>query len=116
MVFGMAIAATLILLGATHPLSVFGPVIFVGLGNGITLPSANAAIVSVRPQLAGAASGLGGFLQIGGGAVLSMMAGVVLGPDTGALPLILLMLASGVLSIVSTLAGMAVARRQEERG
>ncbi len=58
--------------------------IFVGLGNGITLPSANAAmIVSVRPQLAGAASGLGGFLQIGGGAVLSMLAGVVLGPIPG---------------------------------
>lgn len=110
MVFGMAIAATLILLGATHPLSVFGPVVFVGLGNGITLPSANAAIVSVRPQLAGAASGLGGFLQIGGGAVLSMLAGIVLGPDTGALPLILLMLASGMLSIGSTAAGMAVAR------
>ncbi len=116
MVFGMALAAMLILLGVTHPLSVFGPVVFIGLGNGITLPSANAAIVSVRPQLAGAASGLGGFLQIGGGAVLSMLAGIVLGPDTGALPLILLMLASGTLSILSTLAGMVVSRRQAKQG
>jgi DHA1 family bicyclomycin/chloramphenicol resistance-like MFS transporter len=77
----------------------------------VTLPSANAAIVSVRPQLAGAASGLGGALQIGGGAVLSILAGVVLGPQTGPMPLILLMLGSGILSVVATLAGKAAARR-----
>lgn len=112
LVSGMALSALLILMGVTHPLSVFGPVVFVGLGNGITLPSANAAIVSVRPQLAGAASGLGGFLQIGGGAVLSMLAGIVLGPGTGPLPLVLLMLASGILSVASTLGGAMVSRRQ----
>lgn len=115
LVFGMTLAATLIMLGATHPLSVFGPVVFVGLGNGITLPSANAAIVNVRAQLAGAASGLGGFLQIGGGAVLSMLAGIVLGPGTGPLPLILLMLGSGILSILATLGGIAVARTKQAR-
>jgi MFS transporter, DHA1 family, multidrug resistance protein len=42
-----------------------------GLGNGMTLPSANAGVVSVRPHLAGSASGLGGALQIGGGAGLA---------------------------------------------
>jgi MFS transporter, DHA1 family, multidrug resistance protein len=105
---GMGISALLILAGFTHPLTVFAPVVTVGLGNGITLPSANAGIVSVRPQLSGAASGLGGFLQIGGGAMLSILAGMVLGPDTGPMPLVLLMLVSAILSGVSTLAGMAV--------
>jgi DHA1 family bicyclomycin/chloramphenicol resistance-like MFS transporter len=105
---GMGISALLILAGFTHPLTVFAPVVTVGLGNGITLPSANAGIVSVRPQLSGAASGLGGFLQIGGGAILSMLAGMVLGPETGPMPLVLLMLVSAILSGVSTLLGMAV--------
>ena len=35
------------------------------------LPSANAGVVSVRPHLAGSASGLGGAMMIGGGALLS---------------------------------------------
>lgn len=110
---GMIIALALIFLGATHPLSVFGPVVFVGLGNGIALPSANAGIVGVRPQLAGAASGLGGFLQIGGGAAISMLAGHVLGPGTGPLPLILLMAACAALSILSTIGVIAVSHKPE---
>lgn len=100
---GMLVSASLLLAGFTHPLAVFAPVVFVGLGNGITLPSANAGIVSVRPELAGAASGLGGFLQIGGGAMLSLAAGLVLNPTSGPLPLILLMLASASLSVLATL-------------
>ncbi len=66
--------------GVYHPLlSLFGPVFFTGVGNGLTLPSANAGIVSVKPHLAGSASGLGGALQIGGGAALSVLAGALLG-------------------------------------
>jgi hypothetical protein len=33
---------------------------FMGVGNGVSLPNANAGILSVRPELAGTASGLGG--------------------------------------------------------
>jgi hypothetical protein len=70
------------------PLPFFGLMISVGLGNGILLPNANAGMLSVRPQLAGSASGLGGAIMIGGGAALSALAGVVLtlgrgGPAAG---------------------------------
>jgi DHA1 family bicyclomycin/chloramphenicol resistance-like MFS transporter len=95
-----------------HPLAVFAPVTFVGLGNGLALPSANAGIVSVRPKLAGAASGLGGFLQVGGGAAMSALAGLVLTPQSGPLPLILLMLLCATLSVVATL----LVIRASERG
>ena len=78
----------------------FGLVIFLGLGNGISLPSANAGMLSVRPHLAGTASGLGGAFMIGGGAALSAWAGALLGPQSGPLPLVLLMLASSVASVV----------------
>ena len=43
----------------THPVGFFAFVTFVGLGNGIALPNANAGMLSVRPRLAGTASGLG---------------------------------------------------------
>ena len=106
---GMLISMGLILSGFDHRLSFFGPVVFIGLGNGITLPSSIAGIVSVRPEIAGSASGLGGFFQIGGGALLSVLGGAVLGPQTGPMPLILLMLASSFASILAALYVMRVA-------
>jgi DHA1 family bicyclomycin/chloramphenicol resistance-like MFS transporter len=75
----------------------------VGLGNGLVLPSANAGMVSVRPELAGSASGIGGALQIGSGALLAALAGAVLSPATGAWPLLAIMLASALLGVLSTL-------------
>ena len=56
---------------------------FVGLGNGMVLSNAIAGSMSVRPRLAGTASGLGGALMIGGGAALSAIATAVTGGDSG---------------------------------
>jgi DHA1 family bicyclomycin/chloramphenicol resistance-like MFS transporter len=65
----------------------FGFVTFVGLGNGMTIPNASAGMLSVRPHLAGTASGLGSAIMIGAGAAMSVFAGVVLGLGTTSLPL-----------------------------
>jgi MFS transporter, DHA1 family, multidrug resistance protein len=100
---GMALALVLFLVGVWHPLSFFGPMLFVGLGNGVTLPSANAGIVSVRPHLAGSASGLGGAMMIGGGAALSALAGAILSVETGPYPLVIVMLVSCIFSVFATL-------------
>ncbi|MEM7463342.1 MAG: multidrug effflux MFS transporter [Pseudomonadota bacterium] len=107
---GMLISLALVASGLDHRLSFFGPVVFIGLGNGITLPSSIAGIVSVRPEIAGSASGLGGFFQIGGGALLSVLGGAVLGTETGPMPLILLMLASSFASVLATAYVMHIAR------
>lgn len=107
---GMIVSLALFGLGFVHPLSLFGPAAMVGLGNGITLPSANAGIVSVRPRLAGSASGLGGSMQIGGGAALAVVAGALLSPDSGAMPLLWVMALSAVAAICATLYGMWVDR------
>ncbi|MDO9708673.1 multidrug effflux MFS transporter [Paracraurococcus lichenis] len=56
-------------------LSFFLPMAVVALGNGMTQPSAIAAAVSVRPMLAGTASGLIGALQMGAGALATVLAG-----------------------------------------
>jgi len=101
-------------LGYTHPLALFGPVALMGLGNGMTLPSANAGVVSVRPHLAGSASGLGGALQIGGGAGLATLAGALLTRESGADPLLWVMAISAALSVVTTLYVMHVARKLGE--
>jgi DHA1 family bicyclomycin/chloramphenicol resistance-like MFS transporter len=72
----------------------FGFMTLVGLGNGMTIPNATAGMLSIKPQLAGTASGLGSAIMIGGGAALSAIAGVQLQGATSDLPLIELMIVS----------------------
>ena len=108
---GLAVLALLTLARLSGPTVFFGLTIFMGLGNGICLPNANAGILSVRPELAGTASGLGGAILIGGGAALAALAGVLLGPGSSEMPLILLMLASSAASVVAILFVMHRARQ-----
>ncbi|MDK3018114.1 multidrug effflux MFS transporter [Pseudodonghicola flavimaris] len=81
--------------------SFFGLMVIVGLGNGLALPSATAGALSVRPHLAATASGLNGAVMQGGGAGLSALAGALLTPDTGAWPLLFMMLASSILGVAA---------------
>jgi len=100
---GPALAMVLFGLGALHPLAFFGTMMLVGLGNGMVLPNATAGMLSVRPHLAGTASGLGGAIMIGGGAGLSALAGALLTPETGPWPLLAIMLTTSVMGIFATL-------------
>lgn len=89
------------LIGRSTPLSFFGLMTLVGVGNGLSIPNATAGALSVRPHLAASAAGLSGSIMLGGGAALSALAGTLLTPETGALPLLLLMLATSALSVIS---------------
>ncbi|MHB0951903.1 MAG: multidrug effflux MFS transporter [Allorhizobium sp.] len=102
-VVGTLIPLALISFGYNTALAFFGPLVIMGLGNGLTLPSANAGMVSVKPHLAGSASGLGGAITMGGGAALSVLASSLLTVETGAYPLLAVMLVSGILAIASVL-------------
>ncbi|MGB0505326.1 MAG: multidrug effflux MFS transporter [Pikeienuella sp.] len=82
----------------------FGSVITVGIGNGLTNPSGNAGALSVRPDMAGAAAGLSGSMMVAGGAVMSTLAGLVVTETGGAIPLLLLMLFTTIISLISALA------------
>ncbi len=114
--FGVVLMLGLFLAGFVHPLAFFGSIGFVGLGNGMTLPNANAGIVSVRPHLAGSASGLGGAVMLGGGAGLSAVAGALLSEKTGAYPLIFMMLGSSLIAVLASLYVISVARKAGELG
>ena len=90
---GLVTGLVLFWAGVVHVGSLFGATVFVGLGNGLTMPSSNAGVMSVLPRLAGSASGLAGALTIGGGAVLTSITGAVVTEATGATALLGLMLA-----------------------
>ncbi|MEC7762274.1 MAG: multidrug effflux MFS transporter [Pseudomonadota bacterium] len=111
--FGLSVVMFLLLTDLATPWIFFGLMTFVGLGNGFALPNANSGILSVRPELAGSASGLGGAMMIGGGAAISAFVGTRLSVESGPDPLIWLMLASTVMAILSIL---LVIRREKRLG
>ncbi len=98
---GLLASLLFFLAGAKTALVFFGFTTFVGLGNGMVLPNATSGMLSVRPHLAGTASGLGGAIMIGGGAALSALAGALLTGENGAFPLIYIMLITSVLAVAS---------------
>ena len=96
---GMTLSVILSYGGYSSVESFFGFMVFVGLGNGLCLPNATAGMLSVRPHLAGVASGLGGSISIAGGAALSTLAGAILIPGSTEMPLLLLMWASSLAGV-----------------
>lgn len=98
---GAALPILFLAQGFVSSLAFFAPMVVVGFGNGLSLPSTNAGIVSVRPELAGSASGLGGAITMGGGAFVSWLASRILSVESGAMPLLLVMLACCVLALLA---------------
>lgn len=100
---GMAAALGIFYAGYGSVSLFFGFMTFVGLGNGLLMPNSQAGLLSVRPHIAGSASGLGGAIMIGGGACLSALAGSALTHETGAYPLLWIMLLTSAMSLLAIL-------------
>lgn len=98
---GLMINLGLTLAGLSHPVAFFSLMTTLGFGNGLVLPNATSGALSIRPHLAGTASGLNGTMMIGGGAILSALAGSLLAPGTGAAPLLWIMLGTSLLSVAA---------------
>ena len=98
---GLVLNIAILWAGLGSAPSFFGLMTLVGLGNGLALPSAASGAMSVRPHIAGTASGLSGAIMLAGGAALSALAGSVLTPGSGALLLLYIMLATGLLAVLS---------------
>jgi DHA1 family bicyclomycin/chloramphenicol resistance-like MFS transporter len=69
------------------PWTIFVPQLAISIGNGIFLPNCVAGAVSVRPQAAGTASGITGFLQMATGAVAAQAMSFIIATATSAMPL-----------------------------
>jgi MFS transporter, DHA1 family, multidrug resistance protein len=74
------------------PVVVFAPQMIIGFASGFMLPNSIAGAVSVRPQAAGTAAGITGFLQMGLGAATSQLIGHLLAGAATGLPLALIVL------------------------
>lgn len=110
---GVAVSMVIALAGMDSLYTFFGFMTFVGLGNGMAIPNATAGAISVRPHLAGSASGLSGAIMIGGGAGLSAMAGWVLVPGATAVPLLAIMLVTALLGLAAII---MVIKREKSLG
>lgn len=81
-----------------HPLLLFGPMALHVIGNGISQPNGISAAVGARPDIAGAASGLMGFIQMSVCAAATLLVGHML--TDAATPMIAVMLVLSVLAAV----------------
>jgi len=106
MIAGRVLACTgliggiaLLELGIRSPYFFFASTIFVGIGNGITMPGSNAGAMSVRPDLAGSAAGLNGAFIVAGGALLTTVTGIAISNTNGAHTMLWLMLAASGTSL-----------------
>jgi DHA1 family bicyclomycin/chloramphenicol resistance-like MFS transporter len=90
----LGVIATTILVG---PLLNWGPAVLifpqliVGIGNGLMLPGAISGAVSIRPQAAGTAAGITGFIQMALGAAITQYAGWLIADSPSAMPMAWLM-------------------------
>ena len=94
-------------LPAAGPATLFLPQLIISAGNGLVLPNSFAGAVSVRPQAAGAASGIAGFAQMALGAAAAQLATVILAGATSALPLSVTM---AVILVAATAAYLVLVR------
>ncbi len=99
----LALAGTALPLGllVTLPWTaalLFGPVMLSAVANGFSMPNAQAGAISVDPTLAGTASGLAGFTQLGCAAVVSQAVGML--QDGTPYPMLGFMLACATLSLL----------------
>lgn len=90
-------------LGMLSPQLVFGSTIFVGLGNGLTIPASNAGALSVHPRLAGSAAGISGALTVALGAGLTRLTGQMITLPNPAAILLGLIALSGAAGLVAAL-------------
>lgn len=113
-IFAVGAAIIYYMNGGTSVAPLFLSTVVAGIGNGLSLANANAGALSVRPDLAGSASGVSGAIALGLGAALSWLTTAVLGD--GATPQGLLLLILVALGLALAAASAAAAWEQGETG
>ncbi len=78
---GTVVGAVLILLLVpmvyATPWALFMPMMLVAFAQGTSIPNSLAAVISINPEIAGAASGLAGFIQMGTAAIAAQTIGSI---------------------------------------
>jgi multidrug resistance protein len=98
---GLLVGLILATLHDIHAPTFFIFCTFIGIGNGLTTPVVSMGVMSERADLAGTATGLSAAMSIGGGALISSVAGLSLG-TSGSIHLVLaLLLMSASLALLT---------------
>ncbi len=97
---GGILIAVIGLVGATSIIGIVAPLFLVGLGNGGMMPLAGARAVGLAPRLAGTASAGFGAIQLAGGAIGTVVAGLL--PHVSQGPMGLGMVAFAAFGLAST--------------
>jgi MFS transporter, DHA1 family, multidrug resistance protein len=108
---GLTVGLGLLLAGIVHAFSLFGSCVFLGVGNGISMPSSNVGAMSVRPELVGSAAGLSGALTGAGAAMMSGITSTVLNEANAAFVLLGMMLVSSTMALLAALFVLCLDRR-----
>ncbi|WP_407492748.1 multidrug effflux MFS transporter [Pseudooceanicola sp. MF1-13] len=111
-VIGLGLAALAILGGQLSVPLFFGAMILSGAGNGMTTPNANAGIMSIRPHIAGSASGLSSAMIVFVGAFATTITGALVTEETGAFTLTALMCLASVIGLFAALSVRAIDLRE----
>ena len=109
---GLTVGLGLLLAGIVHEFSLSGSCVFLGVGNGISMPSSNVGAMSVRPELVGSAAGLSGALTGAGGALMSGITSTVLNEANAAFVLLGMMLVSSTMALLAALFVLCLDRRK----
>lgn len=95
---GALVMLGLVMLGVAHPLGLFLPAMMITFANATTGPNSTTRAIAAHRDIAGAASGLLGFLQLGLAAVVAQMVAVL--ENGTAYPLVLTILGCNLVALV----------------
>lgn len=105
---GLALLLVVTLWGPLTPLAIFGPMSIVAISNGLTIPSATAGAISVRPEIPGTGAGLSGFLQVGVGAISTYVVGLL--HNGTQWPMVAVMVCSGLIALCFVILALSASR------
>ena len=111
-VVGAALILVLVPAVYATPWALFMPMMLVAFAQGTSIPNSLAAVISINPEIAGAASGLAGFIQMGTAAIAAQTIGSI--QNGTPWPMAIGMAVCAVLMLVFALFATHFARRDKQ--
>jgi Bcr/CflA subfamily drug resistance transporter len=111
-VAGLSMGLILFLAGYAHGVTLFFATVFVGVANGVSMPSVNSGAISIRPGLAGSAAGLMGASAVAAGSLLTTLTGFLLETGDAAIRLLGALLTCSLLALAAAIYVRFIDRRE----
>ncbi len=113
MLVGLALLVLMSFARLEHPVGIFLPMFIIALANGVSIPSAMASAISVRPEITGTGAGIVGFLQFGVGMIATWLVGIAHGDTSVAM--VMVMVGCGICAFLAMVVALRASRHLEIR-